>query len=278
MVGHIAESSQIIAIDFRAGNVAPATDNLTFIEQCKSALPEGVVLKRIRIDAAGYQHEIIDQCIDEEVEFAIRAKMCGSLREIILEAKHWEPRVSSSGEIIEGEEVCRVLHIMTNSHHAFEVVIQRKEIKGQQELELLSDDCTETVTMGSYLYRAIATNSKRSDHEVIDWYNQRAEDSENRIKELKCDFGAEKLPCSDFDANALYFSLCALAYNAFVLLKAIIPPKFQQARAKRLRLNLYTMAGKLVNTGRRTYLKVQAHCYELLEEVLQRILLYSPSQ
>ena len=32
-----------------------------------------------------------------------------------------------------------------------------------------------------------------------------AEDSENRIKELKLDFGGDTLPCSDFNANALCF-------------------------------------------------------------------------
>ena len=40
----------------------------------------------------------------------------------------------------------------------------------------------------------------------IDWYNQRA-CSENKIKELKCDFGADDLPCSDHQRIT-----CTLAY------------------------------------------------------------------
>jgi hypothetical protein len=46
---------------------------------------------------------------------------------------------------------------------------------------------------------------------------QRAEDSENRIKELKNDFGAKQMPCADFNANALYFDICSLSYNLFAL-------------------------------------------------------------
>jgi hypothetical protein len=42
----------------------------------------------------------------------------------------------------------------------------------------------------------------------VHFYNQRAEDSENRIKELKNDFGAKQMPCADFNANALYFDIC----------------------------------------------------------------------
>ncbi|MBL4671863.1 MAG: transposase [Arenicella sp.] len=60
-----------------------------------------------------------------------------------------------------------------------------------------------------YLYcRAIATNrAEPNNSEVVHWYNQRTEHSENRIKELKLDFGANQLPCSDFNANALYFAI-----------------------------------------------------------------------
>ena len=56
----------------------------------------------------------------------------------------------------------------------------------------------------------MATNrDELSDSEIIHWYNQRAEDSENRIEELKLDFGGDTLPCSDFNANALCgFSTC----------------------------------------------------------------------
>ena len=66
----------------------------------------------------------------------------------------------------------------------------------------------------------VAHQDDLSNSEIIHWYkvngcaasregalgyNQRAEDSENRIEELKLDFGGDTLPCSDFAANALYF-------------------------------------------------------------------------
>ncbi|MCF6346426.1 MAG: hypothetical protein L3J00_08170 [Thiomicrorhabdus sp.] len=53
MVGHIAQTGQIVAIDFREGNISPAKDNLAFIKQCQQSLPEGYVFcycpKRIGI-------------------------------------------------------------------------------------------------------------------------------------------------------------------------------------------------------------------------------------
>ncbi len=74
MVGHIAETGQVVAVDFRQGNVPPAQDNLAFIQQCQQSLPEGCALNALRIDAAGYQTKIIEYCDTQGIEYAIRAK------------------------------------------------------------------------------------------------------------------------------------------------------------------------------------------------------------
>ena len=58
MVGHIAETGQIVACDFRQGNAAPAKENFEFIKQCQKALPHDCSVGALRIDAAGYQTRI----------------------------------------------------------------------------------------------------------------------------------------------------------------------------------------------------------------------------
>ncbi len=276
MVGHIAETGQVVATDFRAGNVAPAAENLEFIKQCEGALPEGTSVKYLRIDAAGYQCAILDDCVAREIEFAVRAKMSSALRQLIEQAKDWQPLLNRKGEPIEGQMTTRVVHAMSKSQHAFNVVIQRKLIKGQQCLLVEEEDTegtsTESWVQEGYLYRAIATNrTALNNSELIHWYNQRGEHSENRIKELKEDFGAGRMPCGQISANALYFSLCALAYNLFALMRAILPARFESVRAKTLRWRLYGLAGKVVIHARQVCLKVQKSHHALLAEVLSRL-------
>jgi len=271
IVGHIAETGQVVATDFRAGNVAPSSENLTFIHQCEAALPEDVCMTKLRIDAAGYQVAIIDECIERGIQFAIRAKMNTSLKALIegQTEEQWQPLLNRDGKIIEGESTCRLVHTMEKSQHAFTVIVQRRKIEGQLTLDLETESSGELIQRGLYLYRAIATNRiEMTDSECVHWYNQRAEDSENRIKELKKDFGAERMPCADFDANALYFSLCALAYNLFALMRALLPVRFERCRAKTIRWRLYALAGKVVMHGRKLYLKVKASHRKLLTEVL----------
>jgi hypothetical protein len=44
MVGHIAQTGQIVAVDFRPGNASPARENLEFIKQCQNSLPQGCIV------------------------------------------------------------------------------------------------------------------------------------------------------------------------------------------------------------------------------------------
>jgi len=74
----------------------------------------------------------------------------------------------------------------------------------------------------------------------------RAEKSENKIKELMLDFGGTHMPCGQFNANALYFSICTLSYNLFVMLRNHLTEEFTQSRAKTVKLRGYSMAIKLL--------------------------------
>jgi hypothetical protein len=56
--------------------------NLDFIKISQDALPKGTNIKKLRIDAAGYQASIIDYCFEHNIEFSIRAKICQSLKDI----------------------------------------------------------------------------------------------------------------------------------------------------------------------------------------------------
>ena len=74
---------------------------------------------------------------------------------------------------------------MEESESAFTLVVQRTRKGGQQALDLGEDATADETTMtdGRYIYRALVTNrDELTDSEIVHWYNQRGEDSENRIK------------------------------------------------------------------------------------------------
>jgi hypothetical protein len=118
MVGHIEQTGQIVSMQFRRGNTPPAKANLEFIKQCEFALPGGVHVSKLRIDAAGYQAAILDYATERGIEFAIRAKMSGELRQMILsqDESSWKPVIGRDGTPSDSQSNCRMIHLMNHRH------------------------------------------------------------------------------------------------------------------------------------------------------------------
>ncbi len=279
MVGHVAETDQVVACNFRTGNTPPSAQNLEFIKQCAQALPKTSHIAALRIDAAGYQTKIIQYCNDNAIHYAIRAKTCLAIREqiAVLTQEQWQPLINKQGEEVVGQSTTRMPHWIGDEEKAFTLVIQRKAIKGQEELDLADEHTSDELYHEGYIYRAIASNQEsKSDSEIIHWYNQRAQDSENRIKELKLDFGGDTLPCSDFKANELYFLISSLSYNLFALMRQLLPEELAHHRVTTIRWKLYAMAAKVVKTGRQLVVKLQKEQQSLLSKILIHIQAFDP--
>ena len=276
MIGHIGETGQVVAAEFREGNESANKNNLEFIQRCQSALPDGVSISHVRMDAAGDQAAGINHAMDNSMGFAIRAKMDSSVKETISGIKEcdWRPLVYRDGSESDTEQVARSVHVMNETPQAFTLVVQRKRIddddSSQLDIFINSDD--ETVARGRYIYRAIATNlDALSDSEVVHWYNQRGEASENRLKELRSDFAAARLPCGDFHANAAWLMLSSIAYNIFALMRMVLPKLWSTARAPTVRLRLYDVAGQIVCHARQWTVKVNACHRQMMDEALNRV-------
>lgn len=272
MLGHISETGQVVGCEFRAGQVSPASDNVAFIKTCVAGLPVGVSVRFLRADAASYQGDVFGYCDEHEIGYVVRAKRSAALKAWIgvRPESAWQPLIRD-GEVVAGQETCRGVWTIADYKNAFTLVVQRMRTHAQQCLDLGeagAEDET-TVTDGCYIYRALATNRDGlSDSEIVHWYNQRGEDSENRIKELKCDFAGARLPCGQFEANALYFHLCVTAYNLFVLFRHTLPPEWHTCRATTIRWRVYALAAKVVCHARQVCLKFRPDQAQLIKTLL----------
>jgi hypothetical protein len=74
----------------------------------------------------------------------------------------------------------------------------------------------------------------------------------------------------------VYFSICALAYNLFALMRQLLPEGLECHRAKTIRWRLYAMAAKVTKTERRVFVKVQAQHQALLDQVLTTMQQFEP--
>jgi hypothetical protein len=252
IVGHLAENGLILGDEFRQGNDSPGARNLDFIKYCEEQLPKGKRIRALRADSAAYQAEVINHCRDHGMEFAIGADLDEAVVRQIngLGSSDW--RSYQNGFIAE------TVHCMNKTKEAFRLVVIRRpyqsKLYGEAEV--------------SERFTAIATSLAGSAEEVVQWYNQRGECSENRIKELKIGFGMERMPCGQFEANAVFFRIGVLAYNVgrlFVL--KTLDKSWHRHQVQTLRWRLYETAGKIVFHGRDVWLKVKRHLRRLFSGI-----------
>lgn len=252
MVGHLAENGLIVGDEFREGNESPGGRNLEFIKYCARQLPKGKRIKALRSDSAGYQGKVINYCQDNGIKFAIGADLDEAVVKEIRNIKEEDWTPYQNGYIAE------TVHCMNKTDEAFRLVLIRRPYQGK----LFSEEEI------SEKYTAIASNREGSAEEVVGWYNQRGECSENRIKELKIGFAMERMPCGQFESNAVYFRIGALSYNIgrmFVLNS--LGESWHRHQVQTLRWKLYQSAGKIVFHGRYLHLKIGRHLQELFSEI-----------
>jgi hypothetical protein len=255
MVGHLAENGLIVGDEFREGNESPGSRNLDFLKYCESQMPEGKKIKAFRADSAAYQAGVINHCQGKGMKFAIGGDLDAAVKGVIksMGEEAWRPY--QNGFI--GETV----HCMNETKEAFRLVVIRRPYQGH----LFDEQENENK------YTVIVTNREESVEEVVRWYNQRGQCSENRIKELKIGFGMERMPCGQFEANAVCVRIGVLAYNVgrlFVL--STLDKSWHGHQVQTLRWKLYETAGKVVYGGRYIYLKIGRGLRDLFDRVRLR--------
>jgi hypothetical protein len=272
IIGHI-NGGYVIHQEFRQGNVAPADHNLDFLKACEAQLPQEKKFTYLRADAASYQAALFNYCNKQDITYTIGGHLDQSVLYAISHITQWEPLSSKEGTAHHfREEVAEFLHTMQDTDHAFRMIVVKKTVTpilhGLEQL--LTEE--ELLSYASERYTVIATNDlKMSPEEIVYFYRQRGDTSENRIKELKNGFNLKYLPTSHFQANALYFHIGTLAYNLFILFKHILHTSWQKHTIQTIRYKLYHIAGKVITHARQTILKVNQQFVETFNTLRERI-------
>ncbi len=97
--------------------------------------------------------------------------------------------------------------------------------------------------------RFVITNRAGRASGVFAFYNDRGE-CENRIKEFKNGFRADRMSCHRFLANAFRLLLYGLAYNLVNLFRLHLPQPWRSAQIETLRAQLFKIGARVRHTAR----------------------------
>ena len=118
-------------------------------------------------------------------------------------------------------------------------------------LRLFEDD----LVIKSYRYSCYVTDLTLPAYLIWQLYRQRA-NAENRIKELKYDFGADSFNLHDFNATEASLNWVMMAYNFISLFRQAVLGTKVHERMKTLRYQIFAIGGYIVKSGSQKVLKL----------------------
>lgn len=107
----------------------------------------------------------------------------------------------------------------------------------------------------NYRYSCYITNLNFSPHLVWNMYKGRA-DCENRIKELKGDFGFDNFNMQDFAATEAALNFVVIAYNIMSLFKQAVLLSDKLPQLKTLRYKIFAIGGYITKSGNQRLLNL----------------------
>ena len=256
-----AEQQLVLADEFRDGNVAGGEDPLSSVKRALANLPPWVVERRLRADSASYHAPLLKYLVAEKVGFAISADMTKELRRCCtaMTSKRW-----LAFEMREREQVDLAEVEFTPGNWP------RKAAPLRYVALRFTPRQAELFAAKGPRYHAIVSNRDELEAaELVRWHRQKAGTIEHVHRVMKDELGAGVLPSARFGANAAWFRINALVFNLLTVLKRrALPPRYRDARPKRLRYELFTLPGKLALHQSQLSVRIPTH-NERLHEIIQ---------
>lgn len=248
-----AELNMVVNGWMRTGDSADATQFEEFFAQIMEILPAKRI-GLIRGDAGFYGQNTLQLFESQSLKYIVAAHMKGGLRARIATEQEWLP---VNGEENTGLEYCTFRWRATGWKHARRFVIVKKDRERLPKApgKLLFPDVEE---FESYVYSAFVTNLELSAELVWELYRKRA-NAENRIKELKYDYGIEGFCLDSFGATENVFRWILVAYNLMALFKLVaLRNREKFPTTATVNFQCIALGSYLSRSARKTTLKIAA--------------------
>lgn len=248
LIAFIADVKLVANMWLRSGDTSSANNFLSFLEDTLSKLRNKIV-SLIRLDSGFFQSDILDYLEERTLEYIVAAKFTHPIQRIIDAQTNWIL-------LDTGIEICEQMYQSNSWTRPRRMVIVRQQIKEEEQkagkqLSLFSEEEIHR----NYRYSAYVTNMKLAPAEVWRLYRGRA-DAENRIKELKYDFGFDSFNLKDFYATEAALTFAMIAYNLMSLFRTFLLQEKTQKRLSTLRYKAFAIGAYFEKINGKLVLKI----------------------
>ena len=252
-----------LAILLRPGNAGSntAADHKAVLADALAQLPwrPGYRVGRkvlVRADTAGGTHEFVHHLHARRLSYSVGfflSDAAAAALDLIPEAA-WTPAYNADGQVRDGAWVAEATGVLDLSGwpQGMRVIVRKERPHPGAQLRLTDRD--------GLRLTAFATNTGRGQLPDLELRHRRRARCEDRIRNAK-DTGLANLPLHGFDQNRIWCALVQLAMEltAWLQILALHGHEARRWQPKRLRLRLFSIAGRFSRHARRTRLWLAAH-------------------
>ena len=248
LIAFIGDVKLVANMWLRSGDASSANNFLSFLEDTLSKLKNKTV-SLIRLDSGFFQSDILEYLEEKTMDYIVAAKFTHPVQRIIDASTNWILLDS-------GIEICEQMYKSNSWKKPRRMVIVRQRIKERpnapgKQLSLFSEEEIHR----NYRYSAYVTNLKLAPAEVWRLYRGRA-DAENRIKELKYDFGFDSFNLQDFYATEAALTFAMIAYNLMSLFRTFLLQEKTQKTLSTLRYKAFAIGAYFEKLNGKLVLKI----------------------
>lgn len=248
LIAFIDDVKLVANMWLRSGDTSSANNFLSFLEDTLSKLKNKTV-SLIRLDSGFFQSNILDYLEQKAMSYIIAAKFTHPIQRVIKESTSWIV-------LDTGIEICEQVYQSDSWQVPRRLVIVRQKIKdrpnapGKQLRIFLEEE-----VFKNYRYSAYVTNMNLAPAEIWRLYRGRA-NAENRIKELKYDFGFDSFNLKDFYATEAALTFVMIAYNLMALFRTFVLQEKTQKTLSTLRYRTFAVGAYFEKINDRLVLKI----------------------
>lgn len=203
----------------------------------------------VRADSGFYAHDFLKYLETErQNNYIIAVKMYPTIKRELRSLKEWT-------KLKDGIEVTEFEYQSPEWKKSRRMVAVRKNIelltKATGKLLLFDEP------VGKYRYSLYVTNLDLPAEQIWLSYKDRA-DAENRIKELKYDFGLDSFCMDKFWATEAAFRTIMMAYNLMSLFRQVVLQSKSQATLSTLRFKCFALGSWISKHAGKTTLNISA--------------------
>jgi hypothetical protein len=250
LIAFVADVEMVANFWLRSGNSHSANNFQAFLEETLHHFP-GKKIGLLRLDSGFYSREILDYLENREqkTEYIIAAPMYYSVQRSIASIRNWM-RIDHGIEISEFTFQAPEWEAARRKIVVRQKIEQRPNAVGKQ-LSLFDN----VLDYNGYRYTCYVTNLTLGAAEVWRLYRGRA-NCENKIKELKYDYGLDKLNQTSFDGTETSLVIMTIAYNFMSLFRQVVMPEKIRHRLSTLRYKLLAIPSMIEENAKGTIIKM----------------------